>query len=154
MKFPRSRGWRVGVLGFGVLLLALTAVGCGSGMRTADGSGLTLGSEDELGFASSDTTFTDPTYRLGPGDEIEMNFLFDHSLDTHIVVRPDGGINLPIIGDIIVAGIPGEEATVKTFTRSGSRITLLPANERLEPMEFPAADVTVFGRVVTVLRKL
>lgn len=108
MKFPRSRGWRVGVLGFGVLLLALTAVGCGSGMRTADGSGLTLGSEDELGFASSDTTFTDPTYRLGPGDEIEMNFLFDHSLDTHIVVRPDGGINLPIIGDIIVAGMtPG-----------------------------------------------
>ena len=57
-------------------------------------------------------------------------------------------------GDIVVAGIPGEEATVKTFTRSGSRITLLPANERLEPMEFPAADVTVFGRVVTVLRKL
>ena len=57
-------------------------------------------------------------------------------------------------GDIIVAGIPGEEATVKTFTRSGSRVTLLPANERLEPMEFPAADVSVFGRVVTVLRKL
>ena len=57
-------------------------------------------------------------------------------------------------GDIVVAGIPGEEATIKTFTRSGSKITLVPANERLEPMEFPASDVQVFGRLVTVLRKL
>ncbi len=57
-------------------------------------------------------------------------------------------------GDIVVAGIPGEEATIKTFTRSGSTVTLLPANERLQPMEFPASEVHVFGRLVTVLRKL
>jgi repressor LexA len=57
-------------------------------------------------------------------------------------------------GDIVVAGIPGEEATVKTFTRSGAKVTLLPANERLSPMEFAADEVSVFGRVVTVLRKL
>jgi len=57
-------------------------------------------------------------------------------------------------GDVVVAGIPGEEATVKTFTRSGSKVTLLPANDRLEPMVFPADEVQVFGRVVTVLRKL
>jgi len=57
-------------------------------------------------------------------------------------------------GDIVVAGIPGEEATIKTFTRSGSTVTLLPANSRLSPMEFPASDVHVFGRLVTVLRKL
>ena len=57
-------------------------------------------------------------------------------------------------GEIVVAGIPGDEATVKTFTQKGSTITLLPANERLEPMEFDQNDVSVFGRVVTVLRKL
>jgi repressor LexA len=57
-------------------------------------------------------------------------------------------------GDIVVAGIPGDEATVKTFTRTGDRVVLLPANERLGPMEFPAGDVQVFGRVVTVLRRL
>jgi len=33
-------------------------------------------------------------------------------------------------------------------------VTLLPANPRLEPMVFDVADVTVFGRVVTVLRRL
>ena len=57
-------------------------------------------------------------------------------------------------GEIIVAGIPGEEATVKTFTRQGSRIVLLPANARLAPMEFDAGGVTIFGKVVTVMRRL
>jgi repressor LexA len=56
--------------------------------------------------------------------------------------------------EIVVAGIPGEEATVKTFTRQGSRVILLPANSRLAPMEFDADEVTIFGRVVTVLRRL
>ena len=57
-------------------------------------------------------------------------------------------------GDIVVAGIPGEEATVKTFQKKGSRITLLPANSRLEPMEVRSDEVNLYGRVVTVLRRL
>lgn len=57
-------------------------------------------------------------------------------------------------GEIVVAGIPGEEATVKTFTKNGSRVVLVPANERLAPMEFDADEVEIFGRVVTVLRRL
>ena len=57
-------------------------------------------------------------------------------------------------GEIVVAGIPGEEATVKTYTRKGNKVVLLPANERFSPMEFDPADVTIFGKVVTVLRKL
>jgi repressor LexA len=55
-------------------------------------------------------------------------------------------------GDIVVAGIPGEEATVKTYTRKGGKIVLLPANARLDPMEFDPADVSLYGKVVTVLR--
>ncbi len=57
-------------------------------------------------------------------------------------------------GDIVVAGIPGDEATVKTFSRRGHTIVLKPANERLAPMEFSADDVRIFGKVVTVLRRL
>lgn len=57
-------------------------------------------------------------------------------------------------GEIVVAGIPGEEATVKTYRRSGDEVTLIPANERLEPMVFPASEVQLFGRVVTVMRRL
>jgi repressor LexA len=57
-------------------------------------------------------------------------------------------------GDIVVAGIPGDEATVKTFTTQGDRVVLVPANPRLGPLEFDSDEVQVFGRVVTVLRRL
>lgn len=57
-------------------------------------------------------------------------------------------------GDIVVAGIPGDEATVKTFRRRRGRVVLSPANPALEPMEFDPDEVTVYGRVVTVLRRL
>lgn len=57
-------------------------------------------------------------------------------------------------GDIVVAGIPNGEATVKTFSRKGGKVVLLPANQRLGPMEFDAREVTIFGKVVTVLRRL
>ena len=57
-------------------------------------------------------------------------------------------------GDIVVAGIPGEEATVKTYSRKGTKVVLLPSNPRLEPMAFDPSDVTIFGKVVTVLRRL
>jgi repressor LexA len=57
-------------------------------------------------------------------------------------------------GEIVVAGIPGEEATVKTFGRKGGKVILTPANARLSPMEFDADQVTIFGKVVTVLRRM
>ena len=52
-----------------------------------------------------------------------------------------------------MAGIPGGEATVKTYERSGANVTLLPANPSMEPMEFHADDVELFGKVVTVMRR-
>lgn len=57
-------------------------------------------------------------------------------------------------GDIVVAGIPGGEATIKTFRKDGDQIVLVPSNSTLEPMVFDPADVTIYGRVVTVMRKL
>ena len=56
--------------------------------------------------------------------------------------------------DVVVAGIPGDEATVKTFTKQGGRIVLVPANPRLSPIDLDPAEVTIFGKVVTVLRRL
>ena len=57
-------------------------------------------------------------------------------------------------GEVVVAGIPGEEATVKTFARRRGRVVLTPANPAMAPMEFDPGEVTVYGRVVTVLRRL
>jgi len=57
-------------------------------------------------------------------------------------------------GDTVVVGIPGGEATVKTWQRKGTKVTLIPHNPRLEPMTFDANDVQVYGKVVTLMRRL
>ena len=57
-------------------------------------------------------------------------------------------------GDIVVAGIPGDEATVKTFKRDGNKVVLVPSNSTMSPMIFDPSDINIFGKVVTVLRRL
>ena len=57
-------------------------------------------------------------------------------------------------GDIVVAGIPGGEATVKRFSRRGSTVTLTPANATMSPMVLDEGEVEIYGRVVTVMRRL
>ena len=57
-------------------------------------------------------------------------------------------------GEIVVVGIPDGEATVKTYQRKGSKVTLVPANASMKPMEFEADETQVYGRVVTVMRRL
>ena len=56
------------------------------------------------------------------------------------------------IGEIVVAGIPDGESTIKRYFPQGSRVVLKPENAQLEPMEFAADDVVIYGRVVSVLR--
>jgi repressor LexA len=82
------------------------------------------------------------------GDSMIDDGIFDGDL---VVVRqqPDADN-----GDVVVAGIPGDEATVKRFSRRGGQVVLSPANERLSPMEMNPADVSIYGRVVSVMRRL
>ncbi len=57
-------------------------------------------------------------------------------------------------GDVVVAGIPGGEATVKTYGRKGSKVVLNPANASMAPMIFEPDEVHLYGKVVTVMRRL
>jgi repressor LexA len=57
-------------------------------------------------------------------------------------------------GDIVVAGIPGEEATVKTFLRKRNKIVLRPANETMADLVFDADDVRIYGKVVMLQRRI
>jgi repressor LexA len=53
-----------------------------------------------------------------------------------------------------VAGIPGDEATVKTYNRRGNKIVLLPANASYQPIELDPDQVNIYGKVVTIVRQL
>jgi len=57
-------------------------------------------------------------------------------------------------GEVVVAGIADGEATVKHFSLDGETVVLTPANQRMEPMRFDPSEVHIYGKVVTVLRKL
>jgi repressor LexA len=69
----------------------------------------------------------------------------------HVVVRQQSTADP---GDTVVAGIPGEEATIKTFGRRRGKIVLRPANQDMEELVYDPNDVVIYGKVVTVLRKL
>jgi len=57
-------------------------------------------------------------------------------------------------GEMVVALVNGDSATVKKFYREkDGRIRLQPANPTMEPMYFPADEVEIQGIVVGVIRK-
>jgi repressor LexA len=57
-------------------------------------------------------------------------------------------------GEMVVALVNGESATVKKFYREGAgRVRLQPANEAMQPMYYPADQVLIQGIVVGVIRK-
>jgi repressor LexA len=98
-----------------------------------------------------------PSDFTGEGELFMLRVRGDSMIDAgildgdYVVARQQNTANN---GDIVVAGIPGEEGTVKTFKKSGNKITLIPSNPRLQPMVFGADEVSIFGKVVTVLRRV
>ena len=82
------------------------------------------------------------------GDSMIEGGIFDGDF---VVVRSQPGAEN---GEIVVAGIPGEEATIKTFVRRRNKIVLRPENSSMEEMIFDPSEITIYGRVVTVLRRL
>ena len=82
------------------------------------------------------------------GDSMIEAGIFDGD---YVVVRqqPDAEA-----GDTVIAGIPGEEATVKTFLKRRGKIVLRPENPTMDEMVFDANDVTIYGKVVSLLRRL
>lgn len=76
----------------------------------------------------------------------------DHILDGDFIVVEQTQVANP--GEIVVALVGGEEATLKRFYReSGGKVRLQPANGQMQPIIVSAADVKIQGRVIGVLRK-
>jgi len=57
-------------------------------------------------------------------------------------------------GDIVVAAVGNDEATVKTLRKRRAKVVLVPANPAYLEIELAADEVVIYGKVVTVLRRL
>jgi len=76
----------------------------------------------------------------------------DHILDGDYVVCEQ--TQLANAGDIVVALVGGEQATLKRFYRDvPGKVRLQPANSQMAPIIVSANDVKIQGRVIGVLRK-
>jgi repressor LexA len=76
----------------------------------------------------------------------------DHIIDGDFIVVEQ--TQVANSGEIVVALVGEDEATVKRFYRETcGKIRLQPANSQMAPIVVPANDVRIQGRVVGVLRK-
>ncbi len=67
-----------------------------------------------------------------------------------VIMEPADNVN---DGDMVAAFLEDrEEVTLKHFQMSNGTVTLHPANSTMEPIEVPAENVSVRGRVVGVIR--
>ncbi len=98
---------------------------------------------------------TVPAQLAGRGDSFVLQVRGESMIDAGIMPGDLLVVNRQATaetGEIVVAGLPEGEATVKRFFPQGARVVLKPENQSMEPMEFDSADVTIFGRVIAVMR--
>ncbi len=112
---------------------------------------------DVLAQQNVEETIPVPADLAGEGDLFMLRVRGDSMVDAgildgdYVVARAQPEANQ---GEMVVAGIPGGEATVKTYKRDGDQVVLVPANAAYEPMVFSPDEVTLYGKVVTVMRKV
>jgi repressor LexA len=110
---------------------------------------------DVLGIESTHELMSIPEQFAGRGDSFVLQVRGDSMIEAGIL---SGDFivaerqQTATSGEIVVAGIPGDEATVKRFFPQGSRIILKPENSTMVPMEFDSSEVVIYGRVISVLR--
>lgn len=111
---------------------------------------------DVLAEQNIEEVFPLPADFTGDGELFMLKVRGDSMIDAgildgdYVVVRQQPTAEP---GEIIVAGIPGEEATVKTFLRQRGKVVLRPENPAMDDLVFEPADVEIYGKVVSLLRR-
>lgn len=101
-------------------------------------------------------TLSVPAALLGPGDHYALEVAGDSMVEAGIL---DGDYALvrraetAHDGEIVVALIDENEATLKYFRREGQMIRLDPANRAYDPQRYRPAQVRIQGRLAGLLRR-
>ena len=101
-------------------------------------------------------TFAVPAALLGPGEHYALEVSGDSMVEEGIL---DGDFALirkadtAHDGEIVVALIDNEEATLKTFRREGNMIRLDPANRHYEAQRYDPRRVQIQGRLAGLIRR-
>ncbi len=102
------------------------------------------------------STLSVPGALLGPGEHYALEVAGDSMVEAGIL---DGDYALirrtdtARDGEIVVALIDENEATLKYFRREGAMVRLDPANRAYDPQRYSPAQVRVQGRLAGLLRR-
>ena len=66
----------------------------------------TLNYQDVTPVSSEDVS---PAYLIGPGDVLQISVWKEEGLQQEVLVRPDGGIDFPLVGELQAGGKTAEE---------------------------------------------
>ena len=100
--------------------------------------------------------FAVPAALLGPGERYALEVSGDSMVEEGIL---DGDfalirkVDTARDGEIVVALIDEEEATLKTYRREGRTVRLDPANSRYEPQRYDEGRVRIQGRLSGLIRR-
>lgn len=100
--------------------------------------------------------FPVPAALLGPGEHYALEVSGDSMVEEGIF---DGDfalirkVDTARDGEIVVALIDDEEATLKTYRREGQMIRLDPANRAYEPQRYSEDRVQIQGRLAGLIRR-
>jgi repressor LexA len=100
--------------------------------------------------------FSVPAALLSPGEHYALEVSGDSMVEEGIL---DGDFALirkvdsARDGEIVVALIDNEEATLKTYRREGQMIRLDPANRSYEPQRYDEGRVSIQGRLAGLIRR-
>ena len=100
--------------------------------------------------------FAVPAALLGPGEHYALEVSGDSMVEEGIL---DGDfalirkVDVAREGEIVVALIDEEQATLKTFRREGQMIRLDPANRMYEPQRYRPEQVRIQGRLAGLIRR-
>jgi repressor LexA len=100
--------------------------------------------------------FPVPAALLGPGEHYALEVSGDSMIEEGIL---DGDfalirkVDTARDGEIVVALIDDEEATLKTYRREGATIRLDPANARYESQRYDESRVRIQGRLSGLIRR-
>jgi repressor LexA len=101
-------------------------------------------------------SFAVPAALLGPGEHYALEVAGDSMVEEGIL---DGDfalirkVDTARDGEIVVALIDNEEATLKTFRREGSMVRLDPANRQDEAQRYDPRRVQIQGRLAGLIRR-
>ncbi len=102
------------------------------------------------------STLPVPAALLGPGEHYALEVSGDSMIEAGIF---DGDFalvrrtNTARDGEIVVALVRGEEATLKYLRREGGRVRLDPANATYDPQFYRPDEVEVQGKLAGLLRR-